>query len=66
MVDTKFYDFINGANVQSPKDSQDEPDTEDNSLHGVRVILSPDKAAQTLLRDHLRMLSEMNSADSDK
>jgi len=66
MVDTKFYDFINGANVQSPTDSRDEPDTGDNSLHGVRVILSPDKAAQTLLRDHLRMLSEMNSADSDK
>jgi hypothetical protein len=56
-----FYDFISGARVQMPTVSGAAADKEDGR-HGVRAILTPSEEAQALIRDQVRMLSEMSRA----
>ena len=56
-----FYDFINGARIQLPTVSRAAAAAEEDGRHGVRAILNPNEEAQTLLSDHIRMLSEMSS-----
>lgn len=55
-----FYDFINGARIQLPTVSRAAATVGEDGRQGVRAILNPDEAAQTLLRDHIRMLSELS------
>lgn len=62
MTSDTFYDFINGARIQLPTVSRAAAVVGEDGRHGVRAILNPNEAAQTLLRDHIRMLSEMSCA----
>lgn len=62
MASNIFYDFINGARIQLPTVSRAAAAADDDGRHGVRAILNPNEAAQALLSDHLRMLSELSCA----
>jgi hypothetical protein len=60
-----LYDFVTGAKIQLPTVSRAGTATEEDGRHGVRAILSPNEAARTLIRDQVRMLSELSGATSD-
>ncbi len=65
MACTIFYDFINGTKIQLPTVSSSATAAKEDGRHGVRAILNPDEEAQTLLCDHIRMLSELTRAAPD-
>lgn len=59
---TVIYDFINGTRVPLTTFSRAEAASGEDSRHGLRAIMNPDEGAEALLRDHLRMLSELGRA----
>ena len=62
MACDSLYDFISGARIQLPTVSRATATDEEYGRHGVRAILNPNEAAQALIRDQIRMLSELSRA----
>ena len=57
---THIYDFMTGARIQLPTVLRTGVATGDDGRQEVRAILNAGEAAQSLMRDQMRMLSTMN------
>ncbi|MBE9556602.1 MAG: hypothetical protein IMF08_07070 [Proteobacteria bacterium] len=66
MTCNSFYDFISGARIQLPTVSRAIAAVEEDGRHGVRAILTPSEEAQALIRDQVRMLSELSCTKSHR
>lgn len=62
MACNSIYDFISGARLQLPTVSSAAATVEEDGRHGVRAILTHSEEAQALIRDQVRMLSELSRA----
>lgn len=62
MACNSLYDFISGARIQLPTVSRAIAAVEGDGRHGVRAILTPSEEARSLIRDQVRMLSELRRA----
>jgi len=58
----QIYDFVTGAKIQLPTALRTGMAIGDDGRHGVRAILSPGEDAQSLMRDQMRMLSNLSRA----